>query len=61
MKKYVVIKTRIIEKGYTNKDVAKILNISEQTISKWINGKSTQQIEKFIELCKYLDIEIKDL
>lgn len=61
MKKYIVIKTRIIEKGYTNKEIAKTLNMSEQTLSNWINGKSIQQIDKFIELCKFLDIDIKDL
>lgn len=61
MKKYIIIKTRIIEKGYTNKIIADKLNISEQTLSKWINGKSTQQISKFIELCKLLDIEIDEL
>jgi len=61
MKKYIIIKTRIIEKGYTNKEIAKTLNMSEQTLSNWINGKSIQQIDKFIELCKFLDIDIKDL
>jgi len=61
MKKYILIKTKIIEKGYTNKAVSKILNINEQTISNWIQGKNLIQIEKFIELCKLLDIDINDL
>lgn len=54
------IKIKIIEKGYTNKEIANMLNLSEQTISNWINGK-LGNIEKFIELCKILDIEIKEL
>lgn len=61
MKKYTIIKTKIIEKGYTNKEVAKMMNISEQTLSNWINGKNMKQIEKFIELCQFLNIDIKDL
>ena len=55
-----IIKIKIIEKGYTNREIAKMLNLNEQTISNWINGK-LGNIEKFIELCKILDIEIKEL
>lgn len=62
MKKYntKIIKMKIIEKGYSQKEIAKKLNITEETLSRWINGK-LGNIEKFIELCKILDIEIKEL
>lgn len=54
------IKMKIIEKGYSNKEIAKILEVREETISRWINGK-IGNISKFIELCKILDIDIRDL
>ena len=54
-----IIKLKIIEKGYTNREIANKLNIHEQTISNWINGKMGN-IEKFIELCKILDIDINE-
>lgn len=54
-----IIKMKIIEKGYTNREIANKLNIHEQTISNWINGKMGN-IEKFIELCKILDIDINE-
>lgn len=61
MEKYKIIKIKIMEKGYSSKGLADKLNITEQTISNWINGKNIKQIDKFVELCILLDIDIKDL
>ncbi len=55
-----IIKMKIIEKGYSQREVAKMLGIREETLSRWIAGK-LGNIEKFIELCKILDIDINDL
>lgn len=55
-----IIKIKIIEKGYSQREIAKRLNITEETLSRWINGK-LGNIEKFIELCKLLDIDVKEL
>lgn len=55
------IKAKIYEKGYTIKEVAKILNIHEQTLSNWINEKNLGNIKKFLELLYFLDLDIKEI
>lgn len=54
-----IIKTKIIEKGYTQKEIAEKLGITEVTLSRWVNGK-LGNIEKFIKLCKILEITPND-
>ena len=56
-----IIKIKMIEKGFTLNDLAKILKINTNTISRWINGNNINNIDKFIELCNILEIDIKDL
>lgn len=56
-----LIKIKMIEKDYSLADLSKMLDINLNTISRWINGNNISNIEKFIELCKILDIDIKDL
>lgn len=56
-----IIKIKIIEKGTSNSELAKELNINPQTITNWINGRNIKNIENFIILCKKLDIKIDDL
>lgn len=60
MKTY-IIKTKIIEKHLTIKEVAEITKLNEQTISNWINKKNLSNIDKFLKLIIFLDINIKDL
>lgn len=55
-----IIKIKMIEKGYKLNEIAEILKINHNTISRWINGNNINNIEKFIELCKLLDIDIND-
>ena len=39
------IKQYITQRGITQKQLAKELNISEYTVSKWCNGKAPEYIE----------------
>lgn len=55
------IKSRIYKKGYNIKEVANKINIHEQTISNWINGRNITNIKKFLELMEFLDLEIKNI
>ena len=54
-----VFKDRIAEaikySGYTQKQIAEMLNISEGNITNWKNGDNYPSIETLIELCKLLD------
>lgn len=41
-----------IEQGYTQKEIAKLLNISQSTYSKYERGKSIIPTKKFVDFCK---------
>jgi len=56
-----IIKIKAIEKGYTYKDIAKKVGVTEQTIINLANGRVPKNIKTFIKICKLLDIDIKDL
>ena len=45
--------------GYTQEDLASILNISRQAISKWENSKCLPDIENLIILCNLYKISIE--
>lgn len=59
IKNHSQIKIQIIKKGLTQKEIAEKLNISEATLSRWINGK-LGNIDKFIKLCYILELKISD-
>ena len=40
-----------VNAGYTQKEVAKRLNMGERTIQHWESGKNASTVDKFIELC----------
>lgn len=41
-----------VNTGYTQKEVAKRLNMGERTIQRWESGKTAPTVDKFIELCR---------
>lgn len=49
------------ELNLTQKELAKKLNVSDKTISKWENGGSYPDLPILIELSKVLEIELKEL
>ena len=61
MKKYNIIKIKAIENNLNYAEIAQKIGVSEQTISNWSNGRAISNIEKFIKMCKLLNIDIKDL
>jgi len=54
------IKAKIIESGYTQRDLADKLGISEITLSNWCNGK-LGNIKVFIELCNIINLDVREL
>lgn len=56
-----IIRIKMIENNINQKEIAKKLNVSKQTINNWINQRNTEKIEKFLELMKELEIEVSDL
>lgn len=49
------------KKGYTQKQLADMLMVSDKTISKWETGKSLPDLEMMNMLCQTLDISINEL
>lgn len=41
-----------VNAGFTLKEAAKLLKVSERTISRWESGKVSPTVDRFIELCK---------
>lgn len=54
------LKARIIEMGLTQEQIAKILNISYQTLSYKINNKTDFKASEIQTLCEILNITDKD-
>ncbi|WP_297630753.1 helix-turn-helix transcriptional regulator [uncultured Clostridium sp.] len=47
--------------GYSQEDLAKKLNISRQSISKWELGKSTPDINYIIQMSEIYDVSLDEL
>ena len=44
------------KKNLSQEDLASILNVSRQTISKWETGESNPDIDKIVPLCNFFEI-----
>ena len=54
--KQISIKAARINKGLTQKELAKLLNVSNKTVSSWENGRSVPKADKIDQLCTILDM-----
>lgn len=48
-------------KGYTQRELADILGISDKTVSKWERGNGFPEVSLLLPLCKELDISVNEL
>lgn len=48
-------------KGYTQRQLADILQISDKTISKWERGNGFPEVSLLLPLCNELDITVNEL
>ncbi len=48
-------------KGFTQKELAERINVSDKTISKWENGNSLPDTTMLASLCQALDISVNEL
>lgn len=49
------------EKGYTQKELAEKINVSNATVSKWETGKGFPDISLLVQLANSLDIKVSDI
>ena len=51
----------MIERRLTQRDIAKLAKVSQNSISKWLNGESCPSIDKAKALAKALGLTVGDL
>lgn len=49
------------KKNMSQEDLASVLNVSRQTISKWETGESNPDFDKIVPLCDFFDISTDEL
>ena len=49
------------QKGYTQRQLADILEISDKTVSKWERGNGLPEVSLLLPLCNVLDITVNEL
>lgn len=54
------LKRYIAESGYTQKEVSEKLGVSKSSVTNWISGKNSPDVELVIPLCKLLNITVKE-
>ena len=52
-----VLKGKIVEAGYTQQTLAQAMNMSKNTLSRKLNGKTAFNTDEVVRLCALLSIE----
>jgi transcriptional regulator with XRE-family HTH domain len=60
-KVYNKLKAILAEEGKSNKELADMLNVSEQTISRWCTNSRQPSVEMLYEIAGVLKRDVKDL
>lgn len=55
------IKVMIAEKKIQHGDFAKDMNVSRNTVSNWIGGKTNPSLEEAFEIAEYFGVSITDI
>lgn len=54
------LEQRIAESGYTQKEIAEKLGVSKSSVTNWIKGKNSPDVELVVPICKLLNIGIRE-
>ena len=55
------LKEVFIEHDISNLAIMNLFNVSESTVSRWVNNKQQPDILKFYKIAEYLKIDIREL
>lgn len=44
-----------------NRRISELLNVSESTVSRWVNNKQQPDLHKLYKIAEYLKIDIREL
>ena len=56
-----LIRLKRKEKGFTQEELAKHLNVTEKAISRWETGRGTPDISLLVPLSEQLDVSVSEL
>lgn len=48
-------------KGIRQKDIAAAMNVSEGSVSNWIKGTNSLDLERLVELCRFLGVTLDQI
>jgi putative transcriptional regulator len=60
-RKYNRLKAILAEQGKSNKELAELLQLSEQTVSRWCTNSRQPSVEMLYEIARVIKIEVRDL
>ena len=60
-KKYNRIKAVLAEKSILSKDLAKHLDVKEETASRWGSNFAQPSIERLFQIAEFLDVDVRTL
>lgn len=55
------IKSVLADKKKTSKDLAKYLNKTESTVSRWCTNQVQPYVETLFDIAEYLDVDVREL
>ncbi|EFK56895.1 helix-turn-helix transcriptional regulator [Sphingobacterium spiritivorum] len=55
------IKDVLEQKGATNNDLVRHLNVKKETVSRWVNNKQQPTVNTLNDIAEYLRVDIRDL
>lgn len=55
------IKAVLAEEGKTNKELAKLMGVADQTVSRWCTNTGQPSIEVLYQIAKALKRDVRDL
>ena len=59
--RYNRIKAVLAEKNITNKQLARELNVKQETVSRWCTNQSQPSVQVLYEIARYLKMDIREL
>jgi len=54
------LERHIAESGYSQKEVAEKLGVSKSSVTNWIKGKNSPDVELVLPICKLLNISVRE-
>lgn len=54
------LERHISESGYSQKEIAEKLGVSKSSVTNWIKGKNSPDVELVIPICRLLNISVRE-